>query len=255
MEKDPKEPKKPRVRAKKKGTEGLESLRRKSIVKNPPGKAEALRDPAAARAEAEFQREVDAEHSTTTGSGDTVPTVDGGENVPPPGAAGMGVPESAGGGAPPTEASGPNWSAHPGSPVEVPPPAAGVSGLTGMRRMVGSRQKMLGGVAAGAGLGIAGLMGLGALRQPGVDDRERLGRDLRAQARDDAISMMHLQETRAHQQRSITENLERLRMGAPDVYARVASGMDVPDGATVIGGTPRVDLLQRLGTLMADGKL
>lgn len=55
-------------------------------------------------------------------------------------------------------------------------------------------------------------------------------------------------------QASIEQNLQTVRQNAPDLYMAVASGRRLPQGAVVIGGEQRQDLLNELGRAMADGR-
>jgi hypothetical protein len=52
---------------------------------------------------------------------------------------------------------------------------------------------------------------------------------------------------------SINDNLAQLQAQAPDLYMSVAAGRRLPQGAVVIGGNPRQDLLQQLGMSMSNG--
>jgi hypothetical protein len=40
----------------------------------------------------------------------------------------------------------------------------------------------------------------------------------------------------------------------PAIYTAVSAGRKLPQGAVVLGGQPRVDLLQELGRSMAEGQ-
>jgi hypothetical protein len=64
---------------------------------------------------------------------------------------------------------------------------------------------------------------------------------------------MQTQEMKAHMQSSIDENLAKLQAQAPEIYMKFAAGRVLPQGAVVIGGVPRQDLLQQLGMSMANG--
>lgn len=59
----------------------------------------------------------------------------------------------------------------------------------------------------------------------------------------------------ARMQKSMQRNLETIQRARPDLYQRVVTGLDLPDGSVVIGGAPRMDLAQRLAYLMASGQL
>lgn len=125
-------------------------------------------------------------------------------------------------------------------------PAAGAPATEpALRKRVGNRSRLLGGIGLAALAYGAGRSGAG-----GDDDRtEQLRRD----AERDALNMVHRSELRSEIERSALMNLARLQQEAPDVYSRVSSGMDIPAGSVVIGGRPRVDLLARLGRLMSEG--
>ena len=58
----------------------------------------------------------------------------------------------------------------------------------------------------------------------------------------------------ASYQDSIDRNLANVQQYAPDLYMKVAAGRALPQGAVVLGGSPRQDLLQELGRAMADGR-
>jgi hypothetical protein len=77
-----------------------------------------------------------------------------------------------------------------------------------------------------------------------MQDRDRKDRlqQVAAQAREDSY------------RDSINMNLTRVQQYAPDLYAKVAAGRQLPQGAVVIGGAPRQDLLNELGRAMADGR-
>ena len=53
---------------------------------------------------------------------------------------------------------------------------------------------------------------------------------------------------------SIQTNLGQIQRYAPDLYMSVAAGRKLPQGAVVIGGSPRQDLLNELGRAMSDGR-
>jgi len=49
-------------------------------------------------------------------------------------------------------------------------------------------------------------------------------------------------------------NLQRLSQAAPDLYMQIAAGQRLPQGATVLGGRPRTDLLRDVAQGMAEGR-
>jgi hypothetical protein len=55
-------------------------------------------------------------------------------------------------------------------------------------------------------------------------------------------------------QESMARNMARLAAGAPHLYNQIASGRRLPRGAVVIGGQPRVDLLEQVAMDMALGR-
>lgn len=119
--------------------------------------------------------------------------------------------------------------------------------------------KNIGGVRGGlAGLGaLAGGALIGKAIQAFGEDRETEAQRqemLRRQARQDMLDMLGRKEQKRALQMSIDDNLAKLQAQAPDLYMRVASGRLLPQGAVVIGGVPRQDLLNQLGMAMSNGQ-
>jgi len=119
--------------------------------------------------------------------------------------------------------------------------------------------KNIGGVRGGlAGLGaLAGGALIGKAIQAFGEDREAEAQRqemLRRQARQDMLDMLGRKEQKRALQMSIDDNLAKLQAQAPDLYMRVASGRLLPQGAVVIGGVPRQDLLNQLGMAMSNGQ-
>ena len=119
--------------------------------------------------------------------------------------------------------------------------------------------KNIGGVRGGlAGLGaLAGGALVGKAIQAFGEDREAEAQRqemLRRQARQDMLDMLGRKEQKRALQMSIDDNLAKLQAQAPDLYMRVASGRLLPQGAVVIGGVPRQDLLNQLGMAMSNGQ-
>lgn len=119
--------------------------------------------------------------------------------------------------------------------------------------------KNIGGMRGGlAGLGaLAGGALIGKAIQGFGEDQEREERRqemLRRQARQDMLDMLGRKEQKRALQMSIDDNLAKLQQSAPDLYMRVASGRLLPQGAVVIGGVPRQDLLNQLGMAMSNGQ-
>jgi hypothetical protein len=77
---------------------------------------------------------------------------------------------------------------------------------------------------------------------------------LRRRARQDMLDLLGRKEQKQAVQMSINQNLAKLQMEAPDLYMRAATGRVLPQGAVVIGGAPRADLLNQLGMAMANGQ-
>lgn len=119
--------------------------------------------------------------------------------------------------------------------------------------------KNIGGVRGGlAGLGAlaGGALIWKAIQAFGEDREAEAQRQemLRRQARQDMLDMLGRKEQKRALQMSINDNLAKLQAQAPDLYMRVASGRLLPQGAVVIGGVPRQDLLNQLGMAMSNGQ-
>lgn len=119
--------------------------------------------------------------------------------------------------------------------------------------------KNIGGIRGGL-LGLGALAGgalLGKAIQAFGEDSEREAQRqemFRRQARQDMLDMLGRKEQKQALQMSIDDNLAKLQQEAPDLYMRVASGRLLPQGAVVIGGVPRQDLLNQLGLAMSNGR-
>lgn len=107
----------------------------------------------------------------------------------------------------------------------------------------------LGALAGGALIGKM-IQGSGELREA----QEREQEMLRRRARQDMLDLLGRKEQKQAVQMNINQNLAKLQMEAPDLYMRVATGRVLPQGAVVIGGAPRADLLNQLGMAMANGQ-
>lgn len=55
-------------------------------------------------------------------------------------------------------------------------------------------------------------------------------------------------------QMDMKANVARLAAMAPDVYSQVLAGRRIPRGGVVIGGTPRIDLMEDLASSMSQGR-
>ena len=117
---------------------------------------------------------------------------------------------------------------------------------------IGGVRGGLAGIGALAGGALIGKMiqGSGELRQ--AEEREQ--EMLRRRARQDMLDLLGRKEQKQAVQMSINQNLAKLQMEAPDLYMRAATGRVLPQGAVVIGGAPRADLLNQLGMAMANGQ-
>lgn len=67
------------------------------------------------------------------------------------------------------------------------------------------------------------------------------------------MEQMRLQIQQQERAKVLTANTINLLQYAPDVARQVMAGRRLPKGAVVIGGTPRVDLMQEVAGQMADG--
>jgi len=104
-------------------------------------------------------------------------------------------------------------------------------------------------LAAGTGVGMV------AKHFGEVRDENKLRLEgVQQQAQRDSLTLMQNQGMKAHLQNSISENLMRLQSESPELYARVSAGRVLPQGAVVIGGAPRQDLLQQLGMSMSNNE-
>ena len=104
-------------------------------------------------------------------------------------------------------------------------------------------------LAAGTGVGMVAKH-FGEVR----DENKLRLQNVQQQAQRDSLTLMQNQGMKAHLQNSISQNLMRLQSESPELYARVSAGRVLPQGAVVIGGTPRQDLLQQLGMSMSNNE-
>jgi len=116
------------------------------------------------------------------------------------------------------------------------------------------------GLGALAALGTVGA-GVGAtkaaFRMVGADDETLMRKameELVASQREGQLQQERNMAMRNSLEQSIDMNLRKLQAAAPDLYASVAAGRRLPQGAVVLGGAPRQDLLNELGRAMADGR-
>lgn len=124
-------------------------------------------------------------------------------------------------------------------------------GLRYGRNIGGTRGALMGLGALGGGALVGGI-----IREASAegDVQERNLEDIRRRARQDILDLVGRREYKESLQRGIDDNLSRLQANAPDLYMRAAAGRILPQGAVVIGGVPRTDLLNELGMAMSNGQ-
>jgi hypothetical protein len=116
------------------------------------------------------------------------------------------------------------------------------------------QRALMGGLGALAGIG-AIATGAGLVRQRMQKDRtEAALMDFYDSQRRDALAQQVEQVKRQSLERSIDQNLRNVALFEPAIYTAVSAGRKLPQGAVVLGGEPRVDLLQELGRSMAEGQ-
>lgn len=183
----------------------------------------------------------------------------------PPGKAPPGKPPATPSGAPAPKAKPPG-GAPPGKPPGGKPPTGGGGGAPPSAPSAPSAPTPPagGGWSLGRKLGVAALAALGggialhlgdrmaredsqSLMQDALDSVARRNRE---EDLDETVASVRDSQMRA----AIDENLDRLRRYAPDLYASVAAGERLPQGAVVIGGGRRDDLLEQLARRMAEGR-
>ena len=116
-------------------------------------------------------------------------------------------------------------------------------------------RKLSRGVVAG---GLTALAGLGAAKAvSSYRNNQRLQEvqldsehDRRESILADLVGQSKEQALRA----SIQANLQRVQQQSPFLYNQVAAGRVLPQGAVVLGGRTRQDLLQELGRSMSEGQ-
>lgn len=126
--------------------------------------------------------------------------------------------------------------------------------LRSLREQTGLERLATAGLAAGEmefGAFLGGLAKRGVL-DPALegDARQRAVIEAELQARQMALEhQVRMEGLR----RRMGQNLARLAALAPDVYNQVAAGRRLPKDAVVIGGRPRMDLLEQLSLGMSEG--
>jgi len=81
--------------------------------------------------------------------------------------------------------------------------------------------------------------------------KERNDFDYRNRLISDADELARNANLKRFRQHTVDQNIQRLAMEAPDLYQSVMAGRRLPQGAVVIGGRPRTDLMNELGNLMS----
>lgn len=125
-----------------------------------------------------------------------------------------------------------------------------------------ARKRMAGRIAKVAGIGALGLIGAVVAKNKVLDVLGRTPDQLRRKALEDLAANQReadynlvLSEAKSNSyQDSIQQNLQNVQRYAPDLYMAVAAGRRLPQGAVVLGGEQRQDLLNELGRAMADGR-
>lgn len=133
--------------------------------------------------------------------------------------------------------------------------AKGPMGMAGQIDMMGRHPVAQGAMLAG--LAAPALIGLSSKLRGRLDEmgdlrgtfEKRLGLAGEQRAAEQASLM------RAERVANLMQmNLQRLASVAPDLYMQVAAGQRLPQGATVLGGKPRTDLLKQLAMQMSEGR-
>jgi Sec-independent protein translocase protein TatA len=116
------------------------------------------------------------------------------------------------------------------------------------------RKYGVGALAALAGIGA----GVGAFRNLTREVEGKLAEDafleFRNAQRRQVIDQEADRARRESLQAAIDLNLQRVAQADPAMYAQVMAGRRLPQGAVVLGGEQRTDLLQELGRAMAEGR-
>ena len=107
-----------------------------------------------------------------------------------------------------------------------------------------------GGLTALAGLGMLGVSSARASR----DSRESQAVDQELNRRKTVLADMAGLVQSQSLEASIQANLAEVQRQSPFLYNQVAAGRVLPQGAVVLGGRTRQDLLQELGRSMSEGQ-
>jgi hypothetical protein len=108
------------------------------------------------------------------------------------------------------------------------------------------------------GGGLAALAGLGVARGVDAYNTNRAAQDIRfdteRQERESLLAGLVNQGRERSLQNAIQANLAEVQRQSPFLYNQVAAGRVLPQGAVVLGGRTRQDLLQELGRSMSEGQ-
>lgn len=107
-----------------------------------------------------------------------------------------------------------------------------------------------GGLAALAGLGIGKGIDTYRTNQARLEDE----RDTELQRRESVLAGLVAESKAQSLDAAIQANLAEVQRQSPFLYNQVAAGRVLPQGAVVLGGRTRQDLLQELGRSMSEGQ-
>lgn len=150
------------------------------------------------------------------------------------------------------------------APKADAPPAAKSTATAGAKAAEAEKAKGILSRLAGmrkSKMGMLGLAGLAALAGGSIyratqmpQDRSKAEEALaEAEARSRSAKIAKLLE-QARMERTLAENQRRLAQSNPDLYTSVMAGRRVPAGSVVLGGRPRMDLMQELAASMDSGR-
>lgn len=111
-------------------------------------------------------------------------------------------------------------------------------------------------------IGLGALAGIGAIAAGGGAVRNYLRKqqeesaliDFMNATRQNELARMSEESRARSYETAIQQNINNVMQHAPELYSAVVAGRKLPQGAVVLGGEPRVDLLQELGRSMAEGQ-
>lgn len=124
-----------------------------------------------------------------------------------------------------------------------------------IRKMVQGAKGSRAPTAIGGVLALAQLMGIpGKIHEALTGDEDRRKRELSEKFAEIESRMAGYRMETERRAAGVRANLENVAMTSPQLYNQVKAGRRLPRGATVIGGSPREDLLESLGASMMDGE-